>query len=534
MAILTDLLASPYLVDGIIVALGVVFLSNYFGDFADGFPYKNIPSVGWDSWTLTNKKAKDRFVSSARELIAQGFDQVRPSPTFEPGTSKPGKTAFQLMFSFRPVIVLHPRYLEEVKSHPHLDFHKAIRKSFFGGRYPGFEVFQGDTDNIVTDLVNKKLTHALGQITIPLSREVGDTLRDTYSDSKEWSTHTFAQEVPNMVARVSSLVFQGTEICQNKKWLDVSVNYAIDSFIAARELRQWPGVLRPIVHWFLPAAQRTREHMKVGRQIIGREIARRGLVQGEIPKKVEGRQPDAIDWSHEIAAGRPFDATLLQVGLGLAAIHTTSNLLTNVMYDLTAHQEYIQPLRDEIKAVVEEEGILRKTGLTKLKLMDSVIKETQRMNPISMTSIHRYANKEIPLSDGTIIPKNASIVISSHNMGNEEIYPGANTYDGYRFFNKRQEPGNAHRFQLVTTSPEHTGFGHGLHACPGRFFAANEVKILLIHLLMKYEWKFADREGRPKNFDHGTEIICDPTVKFLFRRREPEIDLALLGEGDLA
>lgn len=350
-------------------------------------------------------------------------------------------------------------------------------------------------------------------------------------------------------------MFLGDEICRDEDWLDVSVNYTIDSFLAARELRQWPSVLRPLVHWFLPAAQRTRKHMKVGREIIQREINKRGLVQGKIPEKVQGRRSDALDWSHEVAAGRLFDATQLQIGLGLAAIHTTSNLLTNVMYDLTAYPEYIEPLREEIKTIAEEEGILQKTSLTKLRLMDSVLKETQRVNPVSMgkisislflsptclenilinrvhiASIHRYADQEIPLSDGTIIPKGASIVVSSHERLNESIYPDANTYNGYRFLNKRDEPGNAHRFQMVTTAPDHLAFGHGIHACPGRFFASNEVKILLIHLLMKYDWKFAEhREERPKNFEHGTEIICNPNVKFLFRARDPGVDLAKLGE----
>lgn len=192
-----------------------------------------------------------------------------------------------------------------------------------------------------------------------------------------------------MVARLSSLVFLGDEICHDEKWLDVSVNYTIDSFVAARALRQWPAALRPLVHWFLPSLQRTRKHMQVAREIIDREIAKRGLVQGKIPEKPKDRQADALDWSHEVAAGRLFDATRLQVGLSLAAIHTTSNLLTNVMYDLAAYQEYIQPLRDEIKAVIEEDGVLQKTSLTKLKLMDSVLKETQRVNPVSMSKFAR-------------------------------------------------------------------------------------------------------------------------------------------------
>lgn len=140
---------------------------------------------------------------------------------------------------------------------------------------------------------------------------------------------------------------------------------------------------------------------------------------------------------------------------------------------------------------------------------------------------------EVILSDGTRIPKGASITVSAHHMRDESIYPDAQTYRGFRFYDKRQEAGNEHRFQFVTTSPEHLGFGHGIHACPGRFFAANEVKILLAHLLLKYDWKFAEDvgAGRPPNIMHGVENICNPTIKLLYKARQPEVDLAALGEG---
>lgn len=46
---------------------------------------------------------------------------------------------------------------------------------------------------------------------------------------------------------------------------------------------------------------------------------------------------------------------------------------------------------------------------------------------------------------------------------------------------------------LVTTSPDHLALGHGEHACPGRFFAAIEIKILLCHLLLKYEWELSPK-----------------------------------------
>lgn len=105
-----------------------------------------------------------------------------------------------------------------------------------------------------------------------------------------------------------------------------------------------------------------------------------------------------------------------------------------------------------------------------------------------------------------MLPKGANVVVSTYPLEDDKVYPNAATYDGYRFLKKRQEPGNEQKHQFVMTSNEHFVFGHGIHACPGRFFAANETKILLIHLLMKYDFKFQS-EGRPANFQNGVESI---------------------------
>jgi cytochrome P450 len=145
--------------------------------------------------------------------------------------------------------------------------------------------------------------------------------------------------------------------------------------------------------------------------------------------------------------------------------------------------------------------------------------------------MNRVALTPIPLSDGTLIPAGATIAVSAHINEDDSVYPHASTYDGFRFYKKRQEPGHEHRHQLVTTTSENFGFGHGRHACPGRFFAANETKILLVHLLLKYDWKFKDVKGRPRNFEVGTESIADPSVELLFRGRECEVDVRMLGEG---
>lgn len=77
MALITELVESPYLMQGVLVAIVLLFLSGFSRDLAHGLPYKNIPIVGRSRWELSNKKAKNHFMTSARELIAQGFEQVR-------------------------------------------------------------------------------------------------------------------------------------------------------------------------------------------------------------------------------------------------------------------------------------------------------------------------------------------------------------------------------------------------------------------------------------------------------------------------
>lgn len=71
-----------------------------------------------------------------------------------------------------------------------------------------------------------------------------------------------------------------------------------------------------------------------------------------------------------------------------------------------------------------------------------------------------------------------------------------------------------------TTSVESMAFGHGRHACPGRYFAEAEIKAILCHLLMNYEIKFSDTvTERPRNIFFETAIMPDPTQKVLLRRR---------------
>lgn len=77
MAVLTELLDTPYLVQGICITLVLIFASSFWKDLSDEIPYGRLPLVGKTGWDLSNQKARSRFTSSARALIAEGFAKVQ-------------------------------------------------------------------------------------------------------------------------------------------------------------------------------------------------------------------------------------------------------------------------------------------------------------------------------------------------------------------------------------------------------------------------------------------------------------------------
>ena len=137
-------------------------------------------------------------------------------------------------------------------------------------------------------------------------------------------------------------------------------------------------------------------------------------------------------------------------------------------------------------------------------------------------SLLRLALSDITLSDGFLIPKGTYTAFSSIGINYDpEIYPNPETFDGFRFANLREQPGNENRYQFITTSADSISFGHGKYACPGRYFASNEIKIILAGILLRYDLKFEEGKGRPENVRGRTQTWPNKTAEVLFRKRAP-------------
>ncbi|KAH6884504.1 cytochrome P450 [Thelonectria olida] len=435
---------------------------------------------------------------------------------------------FQVMTGTGPVVVLPNRFAHEVRNNPHLSFNRYFDKDFFV-RYPGFEAYRtGYQDGtFIQEVVRTKLTQSLGLVTDDLVDEMTAAAHDLVGQRTDFHQIVLKDMVSNLVARLSSRVFLGKTLARNEQWLQIAKHYTHDSYSAAAELRQWPFFLRPFVYWFLPKCRLLRQAVKDADSLIMPEVEKRKLnvqkaiAAGEKPS----RTADTIGWMFEVSRGRDVNYVHGQLFLSFAAIHTTTETITGCLLDISSYPEIVQPLRAEIISVIGENG-WAKTSLYKLKLMDSFMKESQRRHFMGITSIHRYADEDIKLSDGSTVKKGSRMMVTADAFIDPKVYPNPDQYDVYRFLNLRSQPGQENAHQFVTTSPQHMLFGHGAHACPGRFFASNEMKIALCHLLLKYDWKLCDGQTeRPKNLQVDQGFLTDPTVKVMVKSRKPEIEL---------
>ncbi|KAJ5991634.1 hypothetical protein N7499_004048 [Penicillium canescens] len=420
--------------------------------------------------------------------------------------------------------ILSPKYATEIGNIKALSLDRVIEhelyshlKGFNPFIYAGAHVFQGT--------VRKKMTQALGSVTKPVSEEASLALENNWTNNPDWHSFPLAPSLLRQIAQQSSRVFLGETICRNPDWLRIATDYTTNSFRAAEELPDWPGILHPILVRVLDSTRKMQRDFQGAQDIIKPVLKERRKIREAA--RLEGRPPpvynDALEWMEQASKGEPYDPTAAQLLLSTFSLHTTADMITQAVFDLCGKEDLIYELRKEVVTVLSQEG-WKKVSLNKLHLMDSFLKESQRLKPLNIATLRRIAEEDVELSDGTKIAKGTSLFIPTDWMRDANFYENPETFDPYRFLKQRQIPGGETRAQLIVPAAEHMGFGLGIHACPGRFMASNSIKIALCHILVKYDFKLPEGSV-PKQRRHGGVLQADPEAEIMVRRRQEEISL---------
>ena len=353
-----------------------------------------------------------------------------------------------------------------------------------------------------------------------------------------------------MILKIASNVVNraliGPPLCRNNEWLQTTMGYAADAFAISGALRPRSRLVRPFVYLFLSARRSIQQHMAKARKLLVPVIQAR--VAGD------SSHMDVLQWMIDTAQGSdkdPQELTHKILFSCLASVASSTMGIVHVLFDICTVPEYCDPLRKEIQQVVEEEGGWTLAAINRMGKLDSFLKESQRMNhpglckhcqpfPLlririnsnalkfpsneAAVSFNRKVMQTIRLSDGNFLPAGSFISMPTYCIARDPtFYESPITFKPFRFYEMRQRsPEDAHRHQFTSTGPTSLPFGHGKWACPGRFFAACEMKLILAYMLHHYEVRFPEGQTqRPENTYIDERIWPSKTQLIGFRKRFP-------------
>jgi ent-kaurene oxidase len=355
---------------------------------------------------------------------------------------------------------------------------------------------------------------------------------------------------------MTAKVFMGNPTCRNPEWLKISIELSIDLFTTAFTVKMFPPWMYWLVVWLIPAKYRTLRQLKTGRRIVGELTRQYNLAKEKRAKDEEAEEEDTLlNWM--LDHGTPSEVEVKEMGarqcvLTLASIHTTASNVSNMLYDLCAHPEWVPVLREEISEIAKFLGppgsnpdISANEWCSRMDKFDSFFVESQRhspvllrklflpfrshpYSPISLTLLfkkvnpQRLAYEDITLKDCTFVPAGSRLAFTNfeHSM-DPNVFENPREFDPMRSYRKRMSaPDQWDQHKAGMTHPNNLAFGYGNQACAGRQFAVAEIKLIMARLLYEFDFKFPAGKTRPRTQCVNENCFTDQSMTLMMKKRE--------------
>ncbi|KAI1173444.1 putative cytochrome P450 [Nemania sp. FL0916] len=391
-------------------------------------------------------------------------------------------------------------------------------------------------------LLRTKLTPQIGSLVPELAEEAEWAFKTHWGGSEienDWHEVCVFESMRHVVGGVANRALVGLPYCRDPELVNNGMAFAIDIPLSSTIIKLIWKPLRPLLAPLITLPNRL--HTWRFRKLLISEIENRLQIydknQGDSESKI--REPnDFLQWSVQQAkaAGDPFmwrktvlaDRILM---VNFAAIHTTSFTSTEALLDLVSSKaEYLEEIRQEIISVLAAHGgQWDKRALGQLEGLDSAIRESARFSSIVSIGLGRTVVAEggLMTPTGIHLPKGTKVSVPAYCiMRDEARYTGSEEFRPFRFYDQRkamEKEGNSDHVRLArtalpTTNPDFLVFGHGKHACPGRFFAAAELKLILAHALLHYDFQILPK--KPEGSWVGITKLPPLTATIKVKRRK--------------
>ncbi|CAO3627496.1 unnamed protein product [Cunninghamella blakesleeana] len=351
--------------------------------------------------------------------------------------------------------------------------------------------------NIIKQYLNPQLKHYTPRVISHLTLAFNEFAGEIPSEGKEF--HHIYPMVQHMVAKASASVFVGIDLAKNDLLIDSFENMVIE---VGTELLPKPTMelfytLNTARMWYVgKTSNKVKKHRQQLEEAVTPEITRR--LNGMTANDGNWKRPDDILQSIIESKDRPQRLDIYKYTLEVltqfifAALHTTSENGTVAFYRIINEPGLIDDLIKEQNEVLENEGFDKNCGpevftreiLNKFVKLDSAIREAFRLKNQHIDLPHKnMSNENVVLSSGAIIRPGELVYINV--FGNhtdpslQKVVDDLKVYKPYRFVNAEKN--------AAKIGDDFVFFGMGKRACPGRWFAIQEIKTIISYIIRKFD-----------------------------------------------
>ncbi|TLD31901.1 cytochrome P450 [Venturia nashicola] len=491
-----------------------------------GLP-KNLPWVGASSSAVSRAEAVRRSWFGLRDLIQNGYyehskhEHVFVLPNLATG----------------PEVILPPSQLKWLLEQPdHVLNQRKVNNEFLHAErtmlHPNIP-----RDTVHGHVIRRELTKHIDNFVEAMAEESLYALSINWGvNTRDWTEMSGYKMMLDIVSRTSNRVLVGFPLCRNEDYLRCSSTFSRNVVLSASALNLLPSFLQSL---FAPiiTAYDTYQYRKIARHttpIIKNRMAafKPGL---DYRNPDYSKHNDYIQWalhdafSHDDLEERTAGMITKRLSvLSFALIQSSVITITNAIFDIAcspSSAEIQKSLREEIQRVMADNlgKEWEKGSLAKMVRLDSTLRESMRLWGFISRGVMKkvVAPEGITLPSGDFLPKGTNVGVTSYAVQHDEsVYHRAFSFDPFRFSRPLEDPSvkNARPLPMVTTTDDFMAFSHGRHACPGRFFASTQLKILLAQIILNYD--IAPLAKRPENLWFNN-TMAPPMWDSLQVRRRP-------------
>ncbi|KAL4874364.1 cytochrome P450, partial [Aspergillus karnatakaensis] len=325
------LLANPATWAIIAFALIASARGLFFGQ--KGKPWIRVgPSPGFLG--LNRKKAALEFRYNGRKIVREGYKKNKGNN-------------FVVQTSNKEQLVIDPKYLPEIRMLPESKIsHNMVIIANFVGEHIGADIAMDGAQHI--DAVRGPVTKNLNKLVPMMHREYRRTSEYLFSmighDNNQIGVYQFCYAT---VSSITSAVLIGEDLAHIGGWDQIVIEYFPAAWRIRNALWYYPRWLRPIVKPFVLPNNQLEAILTKAEKFLEEPVRKR--------RDPNNQDVDVLKYLAEY--NESYRKIALQiVGIITGALNTSTHALTMAIYDLCAHPEYIEPIRQEALAALASEG----------------------------------------------------------------------------------------------------------------------------------------------------------------------------------